>query len=216
MTASEPRIWFKDPVGFILCSREELASFIPERDSPIVSQLNAVMRFALYLALIILLMRRSLMVPMAILVTAGLATYSIFQSSNISRDVVLERMRSLSVEEDPVTGRICSSPTLNNPYMNVLMTDVTSFPDRPPACDITQSHVRRRADDLQAHNLYIDSDDIYGHRSISRHPFYTNPVTTVPNDQTAFAQWLYGSGPTCRDGFGDACASQVFHQRASW
>ena len=213
---SPPQIWFHDPVGFLLCSREELASFIPEQDAPLASQLNAVMRFALYLALIVLLLRRSLLPPLAILATAGLATYSIHKSSNVARDDIRERMRSLSVEEDPVTGRLCSSPTQNNPYMNVLMTDVTSFPDRPPACDITRSEVQRRADDLQAHNLYVDSDDIYGHRSSSRHPFYTNPVTTLPNDQTAFAQWLYGSGPTCRDGFGDACASQVFHQRASW
>jgi hypothetical protein len=98
--------------------------------------------------------------------------------------------------------------------MNVLISDLSTFPDRPAACDITSPDVQRRADDLQGHNLYVDSDDIYGMRSASRHAFYTNAATTIPNDQTAFAQWLYGSGPTCRDGFGDACAARVFNQRA--
>lgn len=210
------RIWFDDPIGFIFCSRDELANFIPDQNVPIESQLNAVMRFALYLALIVMLLRRKLLPPLAIVATAGLVTYAIYTSSSTARDSIRERMHTVAVEEDPVTGRLCSSPTLNNPYMNVLLPDLTSFPDRPAACDITQESVQRRADDLQAHNLYVDSDDIYGRRSCSRRSFYTNPVTTIPNDQTAFAQWLYGKGPTCRDGFGEACASHVFHQRASW
>ena len=88
--------------------------------------------------------------------------------------------------------------------MNVLLTDIADFPERPSACDITRPDVKARADGFHAHNLYIDADDIYG-RGSSSHAFYTNPVTMVMNDQGAFAQWLYSNGPTCRDGFGEAC-----------
>ena len=29
--------------------------------------------------------------------------------------------------------------------------------------------------------------------------FYTVPIRTVPNDQTEFANWLYKTGPTCKE-----------------
>jgi hypothetical protein len=153
----------------------------------------------------VLLLRRSLMPPLAILAAAGVATYAVHQGERDAQAGVRERMDALDVERDPATLRLCTRPTLNNPYMNVLLTDAADFPDRPAACDITRPDVRRRADDFQAHNLYVDSDDVYGMRASSSRAFVTNPVTTLPNDQTAFAQWLYGAGPTCRDGFGEAC-----------
>jgi len=208
-----PAIWYRDPVGFLFGGREQLASFVPERDTPLASQLNASMRFALYLALVVLLLRRTLLPPIAILVTAGVATYAIYQSELGVDGDVRERMDALDIERDPATGRLCTRPTLNNPYMNVLLTDINRYPDRPQACDITRPDVRLRADDLSAHNLYVDSDDIYGVRSGGNNAFYTTASTTIPNDQTGFAQWLYGSGPTCRDGFGDACAASIYHLR---
>ncbi len=211
MDGSTPQIWYRDPAGFLFGSREQLASFVPERDTPLPVQLNAAMRFALYLALLVLLLRRSLLPPIAILATAGVATYAIYQSELRSELDVREHMEALSLERDPATGRLCTRPTPSNPYMNVLLTDIGAFPDRPQACDITRPEVRRRADDLGAHNLYVDSDDIYGARSGASHAFYTTSATSMPNDQTGFAQWLYGSGPTCRDGFGDACAARLFH-----
>ena len=30
--------------------------------------------------------------------------------------------------------------------------------------------------------------------------FYTMPISSVPNDQTAFANWLYGTENTCKEG----------------
>jgi len=36
-------------------------------------------------------------------------------------------------------------------------------------------------------------------------PFYSMPNTRIPNDQTAFADFLYGNMPSCRDGSAFAC-----------
>ena len=35
--------------------------------------------------------------------------------------------------------------------------------------------------------------------------FYTTPNTKVTNDQTAFAEYLYGNMPSCKEGDGFAC-----------
>ena len=37
-------------------------------------------------------------------------------------------------------------------------------------------------------------------RNISSRQFYTNPSTTIPNDQESFAKWCYGDMPSCKDG----------------
>lgn len=108
-----PAIWYRDPVGFLFGGREQLASFVPERDTPLASQLNASMRFALYLALVVLLLRRTLLPPIAILVTAGVATYAIYQSELGVDGDVRERMDALDIERDPATGRLCTRPTLS-------------------------------------------------------------------------------------------------------
>ena len=40
-------------------------------------------------------------------------------------------------------------------------------------------------------------------QSMSR--FYSTPNTKIPNDQGAYAQFLYGNMPSCRDGDAFAC-----------
>ena len=59
------------------------------------------------------------------------------------------------------------------------------------------------------HNVYRDVDDVFDRRSSSRQ-FFTTPNTTIPNDQSGFAKWLYERGPTCKDGDGDVCSTNQF------
>jgi hypothetical protein len=213
MTRDE-RIWYADPRGFLRDDR--LARFVPEANTSLDAQLNAIMRFALYLAVFVALFRRSLMPALSVLLTAAAVTYLVHRADADVDHATRERMHALDVQIDPATREICTRPTLDNPYMNVLMTDYARFPERPGACDITRRDVRDRADDLSSHDLYVDSDDIYGRRANSHHPFYTNATTTIPNDQGGFANWLYKPAPngrgTCREGDGEACLAKVFWQ----
>jgi hypothetical protein len=93
----------------------------------------------------------------------------------------------------------CTKPTRDNPFMNVLPFEYETNPDRSPACDIQRSSVQRRAEALfeqtgSLGGLPRNSDDIF-HRSANSRQFVTNPVTTIPNDQTGFANWLYRKEP---------------------
>jgi hypothetical protein len=38
------------------------------------------------------------------------------------------------------------------------------------------------------------------------------PSTTIPNDQTAFAKWLYLSPPTCKEGNGAQCVANNYER----
>ena len=87
-----PQIWYRDVAGFLFGGRDQLANFVPERNTPIAEQLNASMRFALYLALLVLLLKRSLLPPLVILVVAGLSTAAVYQGEQSAEGDVRERM----------------------------------------------------------------------------------------------------------------------------
>mgnify|MGYP006863219003 CR=1 FL=1 len=81
---------------------------------------------------------------------------------------------------------------------NVLLSDYAGHPDRPGAAyyPTVRDQVKTNLDDTFAQ----DAADIYGHRNQAASRFYSMPVTTIPNDQTGFAEACYGKKfkPMCR------------------
>ena len=190
-TASEA-VWFRDPLG--LLSDDRIARFVPLPNTQLAEQLNAVMRFALYYAAAMLLLRRVATAIYVPLLVGGL-TYLVFTADESARK---HRAPELGEELDPVSGRACTKPNRENPYMNVLISDYQKRPSRAPACDARAPRTRKRAEKAYEHNLYRDVDDVFKRNTSSRQ-FYTTPSTTIPNDQDAFARWLYSTGPTCKE-----------------
>ena len=98
-------------------------------------------------------------------------------------------------------------PTLDNPMGNVLMTDYTDQPDRPAAA--WYPSVRQ-----EVQNEWARIHPFERRRDAERN-FYTMPNTTIPNDQTGFAQACHGKpfSPFCKDQGGTACDidSDRFH-----
>ena len=58
------------------------------------------------------------------------------------------------------------------------------------------------------HNLYRDVSDLYG-KSNSQRQYYTTPNTQIPNDQTSFAKWCYGTPATCKEGNNLQCFNNL-------
>ena len=98
---------------------------------------------------------------------------------------VIEKM------ENPVT------PNVENPFMNInLITDDKTKPAAPPSWN--NDNIQKKIEDKFNYNLYRDVGDLYG-KNNSQREYYTMPSTTIPNNQTSFAKWCYGSGPTCKE-----------------
>ena len=100
-------------------------------------------------------------------------------------------------------GEVCTPPTDNNPFMNVLVPEYYSNPKRPEACKLEgelpgEQGVEEEANEKFNINLYKDVADIWG-KNNSQRQFYTMPNTTIPNKQTEFAHWLYGNAASCKD-----------------
>jgi hypothetical protein len=85
----------------------------------------------------------------------------------------------------------CYRSTINNPVMNVTYIDHIKNPDREKACnEIDKDNIR--------YNLYENEKDIFMSRNQER-IFYTQPITTLVNDQNKYLDFLYDSErKTCK------------------
>ena len=91
--------------------------------------------------------------------------------------------------------------------MNILLDDIKYHPQRPAASPVDQSDVAQTMDDYFRIQWFSDPTDVFG-KNQGQRQFITQPSTTVPNDQGAFADWLYKiPGKTCKEGGRAACKS---------
>ncbi len=88
----------------------------------------------------------------------------------------------------------CQMPNINNPYMNVLMTQSQ---ERLPACDSRDKEVSELTDKYYKFNLYQNAEDIFDKKNMERQ-FYTMPSSTIPNDQNEFINYLYKNKSNCK------------------
>eukprot|EP00873_Tetraselmis_striata_P033943 jgi/Tetstr1/454207/TSEL_041126.t1 len=174
-------IWYDDPRGFLTSGN--FLAILPTRQNSYAGQLNAVLRLSLYYGLIVTLFRRDidmLLIPLGVAAVTFLL-YRSFQTS-----------ASLSWggggAAEAWTAETCVRPTRSNPFMNVLNSDER---DRKPACDPLDPVVKSSVNAKFQDSLFHDIDDVWARNNAGR-AFYTTPATTVPNDQTSFAEWLYG------------------------
>jgi hypothetical protein len=102
--------------------------------------------------------------------------------------------------------KTCTKPNTNNPFMNPLVYDSRT---RDMSCDSVKPEIQNQIE--YEYNKYCikDISDIYNHNS-GRRQFYTVASTTYPNNQGAFANWLYKTPPTCKEGNGAQCVANNY------
>lgn len=194
-------IWFQDLQNFI--TLKNYYNFFPSSDMTFVAQLNALQRFALYFCVVLYVIRQDVNVffILAFMSIFTFLLYSIDTKNKINEKLLMDK---LHLQKDAHTGEMCYRPHKNNPFMNILMSDYSQMPERPQACDIADPSIRKEVKKMFDTNLYRDTSDIF-HKNASDRQWVTNAITTIPNDQGNFAKWLYQTGPSCKDGNGEAC-----------
>ena len=100
---------------------------------------------------------------------------------------------------------VVTRPTAANPFMNVLLDEITYNPTRPAADFATDPNNAAVLDDFFRVQWTSDPTDVFG-KSQGQREFYTMPSTSIPNDQESYQNWLYLiPGKTCKEGGRDAC-----------
>ena len=113
--------------------------------------------------------------------------------------------------------QLFEDPTALNPFGNVLNADIQDHPNKRPAPPVEESQDQIL---IAAKQAMVDNNPTFpdiDKRLLknlgdqfefeqSMQPFYSNPATTIPNDQNAFADFCYGSMISCKEGNLFACA----------
>jgi hypothetical protein len=203
--------WYDDPM--ILVTPGAFFEIFPSRKFDMTRKLNALVRLSFYYAVIMYVYQKDpkyLVIPLIALGITWVVYYKQddSQKQQIYKQSVNDQLTDLVKLNDLQTE--CQIPTKDNPFMNPTLTEYGS--DKPPVPKACPSYnnvgVQRRVEDLFNEDLYRDVTDVFG-KANSQRQYYTVPGSQVPNDQGSFAQWCYGTPPTCKEGNRTACLSQT-------
>lgn len=178
--------WYSDPS--ILFRQDTWYSFVPQPTMTVRSSLNAIVRFSVYLGVLLYVTSRDAWYLVLIPVVMGLtiALNSTFPEAR--------KMMETFVPGPVVSGyrgEDRSLPTPDNPFMNPQLTDIQDNPNRPPAAEITTVNVRDKVNEAfaQTSNIYMDTTDVFDLVQSQRN-FHAVPA----DDHAGFLSFLGKNG----------------------
>lgn len=194
--------WYDDFT--VLYKFENLTKFFPSKPMSTASKLNSVVRLSLYFAFLLVLYKGNtnfLYIPILSLAI----TYYLWQN----RSKVNEFFNGVYMDNN-------LEPTYDNPFTNpnLIVHDPKTYLQKQKKIvrfDVnhhidTNADIERKEDTQKKFNarLYQSVGDIF-EKENSQRQFYSVPSRTYPNDQTAFAKWLFGLQGTCKAGNDEKC-----------
>ena len=179
--------WYTEPN--VLFRQDTWYKFVPQPNMSVRESLNAVVRFSVYLSVLLFVTSRDpwylLVVPVVMLVTIFLQ-----RAFPQAKKIVSENFASGPVVTG-YKGEERSLPTPDNPFMNPMLTDILENPDRPPAAEITTVETRDKVNEAfaQTSNVYMDTTDLFNLVQSQRN-FHAVPA----DDHEGFLKFLGKNG----------------------
>lgn len=188
------KIWYEDVRVLV----ERWAEFFPNATQTPEERVNALVRLIVYATVAAYVYNRQ---TRTLVMGAGVVAVVSFAFSQRPR----EHYPMAPVVEATAPPKTCTPPSKDNPFANVLLTDLGK-PSRPPACshDAVKDTVKKHFND----GLIRNATDVY-ERENSQFQYYTMPVTTTIPDTDAFRNFLYGGMKSCKENAAH-CPSRIF------
>lgn len=191
-------IWYEHLSAFI--TNDNYFKIIPVQSMTMEEKLNAIVRFFIYLGIILAILRSDFRYLffgiIACLMSIILFEFEKKQRKNAEKFLAEKEL-------DIVDNKVCTRSTIDNPFMNPSLLDIHRD-DKPPACSIENEKVQGAIEKNFEARLFRDVSDLYG-KMASQRQFYTVPV----HDQNAFAQWCFKRAPSCKEGNGEQCSQNL-------
>lgn len=222
--------WSENPN--ILFQKDMIFEFFPIHSMGYNQKLNAISRVIIILTIISFLFTRSFRILVIGSITLG-AIYllHLYKKSEEEKKASKTPEKKLEAFENPALEVLShyqtdpstfDKPTINNPFSNVLIPDYDFNPNKKPAPPAFNENINDSILDnakklVQSANpgqpdiadkLFKDLGEQFIFEQ-SLQPFYSNPSTTIPNDQAGFADFCYGSMVSCKEGNLFACARNL-------
>ena len=194
------QFWINDPM--ILLNKNQL-QFWPIESMNLNEKLNAITRLVVLLCLVGFVVTQNL----------NFLWISIFTLVCIIFYYRLNKSNKENFETQTVKNH--TTPSEKNPLMNVLLPEINGNPNRRSALksylpenekiinEKVKKQICRNIDPRIFQGVNNELDLEYSMRN-----FYTNPSTTIPNDQKGFSEFLYGGMISAKEGDPIALARQ--------
>jgi len=194
------QFWFKDPS--ILFTPTTWSRFVPMKDMTTAEALNSVVRFATYFSILLSVATGigAYMLAVPLVMVSTIVLYKLFPNGKVLESFTMRKSM------DPTKYTM---PSPNNPFMNVLLTEIQDNPNRPDAAPIGRRDVKAEVYKAfqKTSDMYMDTTDLFD-QSLAMRTFHTLQSAKVPNDQDGFLKWLakgsddpdYSSAPPSRQG----------------
>ncbi len=183
----------------ILFYKERMTDFFPTIHMTLIEKLNAIFRLSIYLSVLLYLLTNNYLY-LYIMIVVGVFTWFVYYNQKDNIELYFNSIKNSDnniINERIEESKTTVEPTVQNPFMNInLITDNKEKKSAHPSWN--NEEVQIDIEDKFGYNLYRDVGDLYG-KSNSQRQYYTMPSTTIPNNQTSFAKWCYGVGPTCKE-----------------
>ncbi len=104
-----------------------------------------------------------------------------------------------------------TTPTKQNPFMNVLLSEINGNPNREKALTYnskTETKITDKVKEQLDPRIYKGTNNEID-LEYSMRQFYINPSTTVPNNQEEFSKFCYGDMISSKEGNKEALARQL-------
>jgi hypothetical protein len=205
--------WFNDIS--ILFNKNYLLEIIPLKSYDFNRKLNAILRFTIYYAILLYILKNDKNVLCLPFITIVITVFlnktnkserqgkAMVDSKNVGDDHDSKTVNKMVGEID---DSIFRKPDVDNPMMNMNVFDL--YDDKRAIPTYDNPGVERIVEEKWSDGLYTDSDDLFG-RNNSQRQWYTMPNSKSMNRQTEFAKWCYMTPPTCKEGNGLQCANNL-------
>jgi hypothetical protein len=228
-TKSKVPFWSENPN--IILNTSYVFEFFPTDAMSYSQKLNSISRLVIVLTIVGFILTRSI----RIIIVSAITLFSIhliygnhIKSENTDKDLEGFKSPALDMLNDmnkSTSPEVFDNPTPENPFSNVLMNDYDYNPHKKPAPPIAKpeisdnilSDAKSMVQKLNpgqpniADKLFRDLGEQFVFEQSLR-PFYSTASTTIPNDQSGFADFCYGSMISCKEGNLFACARNNSHK----
>jgi hypothetical protein len=213
--------WGKNPN--ILFKNEYIFEFFPTDEMSINEKLNAITRLVIILTFLgFFLTRHYRIFAVSFITLFAIYLYHFFYEKEEKEGFEYQNPAKQVLENNSieVSPDVFQHSESINPFSNVLNTDFDYNPQKKSAAPAYNENVnilsqaKKMVNEANPGQPNISDklfkglgDELDFEQSMRQ--FYSNPVTTIPNDQQGFSEFCYGSMVSCKEGNLFACARNL-------
>ncbi len=198
--------WTNNPM--ILFNKDKINELWPMNNMTSNEKLNAITRLIIILTVLGYLITNNNRVFITGIITLAIIVILYYVQQN-------KESKLKDVKEGFTSTKLYSklkdnftNPTVDNPVMNVLMTEYSENPKRKPAApsynEVVEEEINEKAQ-RKDNKLFKNLGDNLSFEHSMRN-FYAMPNTKIPNNQKDFAMFCYGNMPSCKEGSALQCS----------